>query len=107
MVKTQAKIVLGFVVVLVSIELIYSLVTGQGNWRAFLAVNLVITPVFAVISYIKVRDFRAYVEGRRRVAIEQWNAVIDEAVEALVDDMARLSPGDLSIFVSIAQLPDD
>lgn len=69
--------------------------TGAIDWVPVLVIAVGVTFVGAIRFYLLLRDERAKL--LRRAQAER------DAAQDLVDDMARLSPGDLSIYVSAHQ----
>jgi hypothetical protein len=68
------------------------------EWRPILAFSAIGTAVFAVRMFQSLRKHHAI--QMRRLQVER------DALQELVDDMARLSPGDLSIYFTLLQHPE-
>ena len=65
------------------------------EWRPILVVSSLATTIFAVRSYFLLREARS--------AILQERTAHRDAMQQLIDDVARLSPADLSIFRTILE----
>src|SRR5687767_9399842 len=64
-------------------------------WRPILVVSALATAIFALRSFFLLRKARA--------AALQQQIVLRDAMQELVDDVARLSMADLSIFMTILE----
>jgi hypothetical protein len=72
---------------------------GRGfEWRPILAFSAIGTAVFAIRTFQSLHKHRAI--QLHRLQVER------DALQELVDDMARLSPGDLSIYFTLLQHPE-
>jgi len=72
---------------------------GRDNeWPPILACSAIATAFFAYRMFQTLRKHRAM--QLRRLQVER------DALQELVDDMARLSPGDLSIYFTLLQHPE-
>ena len=77
--------------------------TGHAEWRVILFLALLATALFAVRAYFPLRagarrHFIRMELRRRRQRIRAVGAAVNELIRA----MARLSPGDLSLYHSLA-----
>src|ERR1700712_4589271 len=72
---------------------------GRGfEWRPILAFSAIGTAIFAGRTYVSLRRYRTM--RLRRLQVER------DALQELIDDMARLSPGDLSLYATLEQQRD-
>jgi membrane protein implicated in regulation of membrane protease activity len=69
--------------------------TGWIDWPPAIAISAGITVFMTVRFYLMLRKLR--MQKLQRLQVEQ------QAVQELVDDMARLSPADLSVYVAAQQ----
>jgi hypothetical protein len=83
---------------------LFALVTwwrsGEVQWRLVLTVSILATAFFAVRAYFLLRA-----ERRRRLEVAERENVyaLGVAVGELIEMMARLSPGDLSVYPTALQ----
>jgi len=78
--------------------------TGEVQWRPVFAISTLVMAIFAVRA-----SFLLRAERRRRLALAERERIyaLGVAVGELIDTMARLSPGDLSLYHTALQVTAD